>query len=124
MHVLKFMEDANDLPDILVVLLANNGDNDHHPLRAKMIHEHGRLEMYEKGITGKVSTNRQDLPPCYFLAHNFWVLNVSFLMSGKEGRQPWSFMGNRIVPYFIETSVDIHDKADLLLAKEWVSTNL
>ena len=46
-------------------------DNDHHPLRAKTADGNGRLQMYEKGITGKISTNRQDLPTCYFLSHNF-----------------------------------------------------
>ena len=152
MHALKIMEEANELPDILVVLLANNvtvkaewideciqkmiddpsitavvpvySDNDHHPLRAKTLSEDGMLKMYEKGITGKVSTNRQDLPPCYFLAHNFWVLSVPFLMSGEEGQQPWGFMGNKIAPYIIDESIDIHNETDLLLAREWISANL
>lgn len=152
MHALKVMEDAGDLPDILVVLLANNitvkaewiddcvkkmmddpsltavvpvySDNDHHPLRAKTLTEDGMLAMYEKGIKGKVSTNRQDLPPCYFLSHNFWVLSVPFLKSGEEGQQPWGFMGNKIAPYFIDESIDIHDEIDLLVAKEWILKNL
>ena len=152
MHALKLMEDAGDLPDILIVLLANNvtvkaewidecvekiindpsitavvpvySDNDHHPLRAKTINADGMLEMYEKGITGKVSTNRQDLPSCYYLSHNFWVLSVPFLLSGEEGQQPWGFMGNRIAPFFIEKSIDIHDEMDLLIAKEWINANM
>lgn len=150
MHALKVMQNEDKLPDILVVLLANNvtvkaawidaciqkmlddptltavvpvyKDNDHHPLRAKTLKD-GVLEMYEKGITGKVSTNRQDLPPCYFLAHNFWVLSVPFLLSGQEGQQPWGFMGHRIAPYEIEESIDIHDKLDLLIAQEWIREN-
>lgn len=152
MHALKVMEEEDNLPDILVVMLANNitvktewiddcvqkmiddpsitavvpvySDNDHHPLRAKTLLEDGTLAMYEKGITGKVSTNRQDLPPCYFLAHNFWVLSVPFLMSGEEGQQPWGFMGNKIVPYVVEESFDIHDETDLIIAKEWIKKNL
>lgn len=147
-HALKVMEDDNCLPDILVVLLANNvtiqstwidqcvdmmaqdpeltavvpvyEDNDHHPLRAKTIGQDGTLTMYEKGVEGVVSTNRQDLPPCYFLSHNFWVLNVSYIMSGKEGQQPWSFMGDKIKPFFIDESIDIHQKIDLLVARDWV----
>lgn len=151
MHGLEFMNRRGDYPDILVVMLANNvtiksewiadcinimaedetvtavtpvyEDNDHHPLRAKVI-ENGRLEMFEKNITGKVSTNRQDLTPCYFLAHNFWVLRVANLkMDIWGGQQPWSFMGNNIVPYIIDDSIDIHHNIDLLIAKEWVSKN-
>ena len=99
MHALQEMKKVDVLPDILVVILANNvtvksqwiddcvemmkndssitavvpvyEDNDHHPLRAKTCNEDGTLAMYEKGITGKVSTNRQDLPECLFLSHNF-----------------------------------------------------
>ena len=99
-------------------------DNDHHPLRAKTVDENGRLQMYEKGITGKVSTNRQDLPTCYFLAHNFWVLNVSNLLKeNAEGQQPWTFMGNNIAYYEIDESIDIHKEIDLYIAKEWIKEN-
>lgn len=152
LHALKVMEEENNLPDILVVLLANNitvkaewidscvqkmlddpsltavvpvyKDNDHHPLRAKSLSGDGLLEMYEKGIEGKISTNRQDLPSCYFLAHNFWVLSVPFLLSGQEGQQPWGFMGNRIAPYEIDESIDIHDRLDLIIAQEWIRDHL
>lgn len=151
MHALGVMEAEGNLPDILVVVLANNvtiktewiddcvkkmmddptvtavvpvyTDNDHHPLRAKSMNADGTLSMYEKGITGKVSTNRQDLPSCYFLSHNFWVLSVPFLMSGEEGQQPWGFMGNKILPYEIDESIDIHDELDLIIAKNWIEKN-
>ena len=135
-------------PDIIVVLLANNvtvktkwiddcvqmmidddslsavvpvyEDNDHHHLRAKSVDSEGLLTMYEKNVTGKVSTNRQDLPPCYFLAHNFWVLRRSALDDRENGQPPWSFMGNRIKPYVIDHSIDIHEPIDLLLAEDWI----
>lgn len=151
MHGLKVIKEEEGLPDILIVILANNvtikskwidecinlmqqdmsisavvpvyEDNDHHPLRAKKLDNNGKLEMYEKGVTGKVSTNRQDLTPCYFLSHNFWVLNVNNLLSGKEGQQPWGFMGNNISPYFIDESIDIHHEIDLYIAKEWIREN-
>lgn len=151
MHGLDVMKKDGCLPDIIVVILANNvtikskwidecveimkndmditavvpvyEDNDHHPLRAKTRNEDGTLSMYEKGITGKISTNRQDLPECLFLSHNFWVLNTKFLLSGEEGQQPWGFMGNKIVPYMIDESIDIHKEIDLLLAKEWIKEN-
>ena len=79
--------------------------------------------MYEKNIEGNISTNRQDLPTCYFLAHNFWVLNVKELLSGKGGQQPWDFMGYRIKPYEIEESIDIHKEEDLYLAATWIKKN-
>ena len=151
MHALSIMQQQGTTPDILVVILANNvtiksewidrcvdmmkqdmsitavvpvyEDNDHHPLRAKTRNADGTLSMYEQGITGKVSTNRQDLPECLFLSHNFWVLNVEFLLSGKEGQQPWGFMGDKIVPFMIEESIDIHKEIDLFIAKEWIKEN-
>lgn len=147
-HALKVMKDENNLPDILVVVLANNvtvcpdwvttcvrkmkkdfsitavvpvyEDNDHHPLRAKTLGGDGMLRMYEKDVQGAISTNRQDLPPCFFLAHNFWVLNVPYLLSGQKGQQPWDFMGDKILPFLIDRSIDIHERTDLLLAEQWL----
>jgi CMP-N,N'-diacetyllegionaminic acid synthase len=152
-HGLKVIEQREGLPDILVVTLANNvtikpdwidacvqmmiddmeltavvpvyEDMDHHPLRAKTLDESGFLVMYEKGITDCVSTNRQDLPICYFLAHNFWVLNVQKMLANDgKGQPPWNFMGNVIKPFIIEESIDIHDARDLIMAGEWVHDNL
>jgi CMP-N-acetylneuraminic acid synthetase len=151
LHALDVMEKDDNLPDICVVLLANNVtiksqwitdcilkmkndasvtavvpayvDNDHHPLRAKTLNADGTLSMYEKNINGKISTNRQDLPPCYFIAHNFWVLNVKHLRSGSSGQPPWEFMGDKILPYCIDESIDIHHERDLLLAREWINQN-
>ena len=153
MHALKVMEERNgDLPDILVVTLANNvtiksewidqsvkmmqedmsisavvpvyEENDHHPLRAKTVDGNNRLQMYEKGVTGKISTNRQDLPTCYFLSHNFWTLNVKKLLESKgEGQQPWGFMGNNIAYIEIDESIDIHKEVDLVIAKAWLEEN-
>ena len=151
MHGLNVIQSKESLPDILVVILANNvtvksswiddcvnimknnmsvtavvpvyEDNDHHPLRAKSLNEDGSLAMYEKDVKGRVSTNRQDLPECYFLSHNFWVLNTRFLLSGEEGQQPWGFMGNNIIPYIIHESIDIHKGIDLYIAKEWIKEN-
>lgn len=153
MHALKVMEEREGtMPDILVVTLANNvtiksewieqsvkmmkedssisavvpvyEDNDHHPLRAKTVDGNGRLQMYEKGVTGKISTNRQDLPPCYFLSHNFWTLNVKKLIeSNGEGQQPWGFMGDNIAYIEIDESIDIHKEVDLIIAKAWLEEN-
>ena len=149
-HGLKVMEENDDFPDILVVALANNvtiksswvddcikmmlddmsiscvvpvyQDNDHHPLRAKKIDESGNIQMYEN-VKGKISTNRQDLTPCYFLSHNIWVLNTKYVFDNENGQAPWCFMGNNIKPYIIEDSIDIHNETDLLIAKEWIDSN-
>lgn len=151
MHGLEEIEKREGRPDILVVLLANNVtvksewiddcvnkmkndksisavvpvyvDNDHHPLRAKVMNKEGMLSMYEKDVKGNISTNRQDLPNCYFLSHNFWVLDVERLYRKEEGQQPWSFMGNRIFPYVIDESIDIHQEIDLYIAREWIRKN-
>ena len=151
-HGLKIMEDHDELPDILVTVLANNvtikpewvddciermqddtsisavvpiyQDNDHHPARAKRISSKGNLIVYDSNYTsGAISSNRQDLPECFFLAHNFWVLNVKSLLNHEKGEPPWDFMGKKVMPYRIDESIDIHDTTDLELAKIWVLKN-
>lgn len=151
MHAISVIKSKEDLADILVVILANNvtiksewidecvkmmqddmtisavvpvyEDNDHHPLRGKRV-VNGRLEMYEQNVKGKVSTNRQDLPTCYFLSHNFWVLNTKLLLESKgEGQQPWGFMGNNIAYFEIDESIDIHKEIDLAIAARWIQEN-
>ncbi len=153
LHALEVIGKNFEIPEILVVILANNVtvksqyindcvnillddpeisaavpvyvDNDHHPLRAKTVDENNKLQMYEKNITGKISTNRQDLPKCYFLSHNFWVLRTSNFTEENilNGQQPWSFMGNNIAYYEIGESIDIHKETDLILAREWIKKN-
>lgn len=151
-HAVDEMNSMDALPEILVVLLANNvtvksdwldecvnimkndmtvtavvpvyEDNDHHPLRAKVVDNNDRLQMYEKNVTGNISTNRQDLSKCYFLAHNFWVLNVENLIkNADDGQQPWRFMGNNIAYFEIEESIDIHTEIDLYIAEKWIEKN-
>ncbi|KAB1438648.1 cytidylyltransferase domain-containing protein [Candidatus Galacturonibacter soehngenii] len=151
-HALDIMKSQGEIPDILITVLANNvtiktewvdecieimlddmsvsavvpiyQDNDHHPVRAKKIGSDGNLVMYDSGqIEGEISTNRQDLPECFFLAHNFWVLNVKTLLRKEKGEPPWDFMGKNVKPYRIDESIDIHDLTDLELARVWVSKN-
>lgn len=150
-HGIEYISSKEEIGDILVVILANNvtiksewidlcismmkrnpelsavvpvyEDNDHHPLRGKRV-DNGRLQMYERGVVGEISTNRQDLPKCYFLSHNFWVLNTKKMVENRyEGQQPWGFMGNNIGYYEIDESIDIHKEIDLLVAKEWIEKN-
>lgn len=151
MHAISVIKTKEELADILIVILANNvtiksewidkcvkmmqddmtisavvpvyEDNDHHPLRGKRV-VNGRLEMYEQNVKGKISTNRQDLPTCYFLSHNFWVLNTKLLLkSNGEGQQPWGFMGNNIAYFEIDESIDIHKEIDLYIASKWIQEN-
>jgi len=147
LHALDIMENK---PDILIVILANNvtvktewitdcvnmmkndmkisavvpvyEENDLHPLRAKTLNADGSLSPYVS-TGGKISTNRQELPTCYFLSHNFWVLNVKSLLSDVEGQAPWTFMGNNIHPYVVDESIDIHEEWDLIKAKLWLEEN-
>lgn len=111
---------ANDMSVTSVIPVYQ--DNDHHPLRAKKIDSNGMVQMFEN-VNGPVSTNRQDLEPCYFVSHNIWVLNTKYVLSGKRGQAPWSFMGDKILPYIIDESLDIHQKVDLTVAKEWIEKN-
>ena len=149
-HALDFMREQGYVPDILCVLLANNVtvtskmisdcisiikndldnisavcpvyvDNDHHPLRCKKIVD-GKIKSYID--TDKpISTNRQDLQECVFLAHNFWVINVKKLLNKEFGQGPWVFLGKNVIPYKIDESIDIHDLLDLIKAGNWVSKN-
>jgi CMP-N-acetylneuraminic acid synthetase len=107
-----------DYQDISAVVPVYS-DSDHNPFRAKKISEKGILVPFMQ-TPQKISTNRQDLPGSYFLAHNFWVLNTKYLLSGEIGYPPWGFMGNQVVPYKIERSIDIHDVFDLGVAELWL----
>lgn len=146
-HALGIMKQAGDDPDILVVLLANtvtvkaewirNCINrlleepartacvpvyrvmDHHPLRAKKLDARGELVPFIDSGRKPVSTNRQDLEPCYFLCHNFWVLNLRTI-DRKTGLPPWTFMGDRVMPYEVEGAFDVHDEQDLARSETWL----
>ena len=106
LHALLYMKQTDGFkPDILIVLMANAGiiktewidsciemiqnqpevssvvpvkiDQDHHPFRAKRMSDDGFLTNFFDFSNQTISTNRQDLPACYYLCHNFWALNVS-----------------------------------------------
>lgn len=149
-HGLSIINQDDIKPDILVVILANNitiksewiddcinlmkddmsidsvipiyKDNDHHPFRAKSIDKNGMLQVFDDRVEqADVSTNRQDLPDCYYPAHNFWVLNVKNLKENKNnGQKPWGFMGTNILSYEIDKSIDIHEDIDLYIASQWI----
>jgi CMP-N,N'-diacetyllegionaminic acid synthase len=146
-HALAVMKDNNDEPDILVVLLANTvtvktkwisdcidviiNDNeitacvpvykemDHHPFRAKKINTNGLLEPFFDFTGKKISTNRQDLEPSYFLCHNYWVLNLNQIKR-EIGQPPWVFMGNKVAPYEVDEAFDVHTTEDLIKSEKWL----
>lgn len=151
-HSLNHMKSADNYePDILIVLLANTVtvktqwidkgiqmilDNptisaavpvykkqDHHPFRAKKINSSGFLETFFDFSGQQISTNRQELEGCYFLCHNFWVLNLSISLYSDAGQQPWSFMGDRIKPIVVKQCFDVHNMDDLEKCENWLEEN-
>lgn len=139
------------VPDILVVLLANSAtiksvwideavamierdssisavvpvqnDQDHHPYRAKRLNAQGSLEPFFDFGDMEVSTNRQDLQPCYFLCHNFWVLHLKNSIYAQGGQKPWVFLGDNIKPIITQGCFDVHTLEDLAKSEEWLKKN-
>jgi N-acylneuraminate cytidylyltransferase len=152
LHAVEFMNKHDNLkPDILIVLLANsvtlksewieNGvkqiindpsitsvvpvyqDQDHHPYRAKRLNENGSLDTFFDFSGMQVSTNRQELEPCYFLCHNFWILNMKNSLYSKNGQKPWTFLGENIKPMFVDKCFDVHTIEDLKESEAWILKN-
>jgi N-acylneuraminate cytidylyltransferase len=94
-------------------------ENDHHPYRVKRMRTDGYLGTWMELDSIPVSTNRQDLPPCYILDHAIWVLRVATCFP-PSGQKPWTFMGKNIV--FMENpgSCDIHSVEDILYTEKYL----
>ena len=146
-HALEYMTAIGRRPDIMVVLLANSvtvktdwinkcieelindhtlsavvpvyREMDHHPFRAKRLSSDGLLEPFFDFSNKEISTNRQDLEPCYFLCHNFWVIRTSNFEKG-EGQPPWKFMGHRVKPLEVDEAFDVHTLDDISISEEWL----
>lgn len=152
LHAAKYMEEVDNIkPDILIVFLANSPtvksewikegiqrileddsissvvpvyqDQDHHPYRAKRLNENGSLDTFFDFTDQEVSSNRQELEPCYFLGHNFWVLNMNKSLYVKDGQKPFVFHGNNIKPIVVDQCFDVHTKEDLVLGEKWIKEN-
>jgi N-acylneuraminate cytidylyltransferase len=149
-HAVEEIKKMGIVPDILVVLLANtvmvkakwvrdcvNGilnnpelttmapvyrEMDHHPYRAKQLNENGDLVPFFDFTERKISTNRQDLPPAFFLCHNFWVLNLNKI-NREKSFAPWTFMGDRVKPYEVEEAFDVHTMEDIRICEKWLIEN-
>ncbi len=150
-HSVQDMKKSGFTPDIIVVLLANSptvktswindciqllidnplsasvvpvvNDQDKHPYRAKTISEKGELKSFFDLSTIEVSSNRQQLPACYYLCHNFWVIRLDKGRIPDKGESPWSFLGNSVLPYEVDEAFDIHTPDDLERASRWLDLN-
>jgi CMP-N,N'-diacetyllegionaminic acid synthase len=152
LHSLEIMSVLDNYePDILVVLLGNNvttktewidraikycmedpqisavvpvyNDQEHHPYRAKKLDSSGFLDTFVDFKSRQISTNRQDLEACYYLCHNFWVLNVARSVFSNGGQQPWAFMGNRVKPIIVDECFDVHHEEDISFCDKWLEKN-
>ena len=99
--------------------------NEYHPLRAKKMDNCGFLKPFLEIKEGeKISTNRQDLDPCYFLDHTLWALRVKNCLKSKTlGQPPWDFMGEKIFGVPCKGAIDIHTLADLAYTERWLTEN-
>ena len=103
--------------------------SDHSPYRSKLINGEGNLvNMNNLIVSEKLSTNRQLLPPTYFLCHNFWVLNIKSWQDciPPLGHPPWDFMGLNVKPILVPKSHDIHEIEDVYICEQvlnWYEKN-
>ena len=147
-HALENIGSQGPLPDAILVMLANSPtiktawidaciealerdpsataavpvcrEMDHHPFRAKTLDADGSLVPFFNFEGKIISTNRQDLPPNFFLCHNFWLIRVQAGIFGPPGFPPWSFMGRKVLPYEVDESFDVHTHQDLTRAERWL----
>jgi len=149
LHALEQMKQSGHSPDAILVMLANSPtiktewldscvdlleknpeatavvpvckDMDHHPYRAKTLAPDGSLVPFFDFSGKSISTNRQDLPPNFFLCHNFWLIRVKEGIFGPPGLPPWTFMGPKVLPFEVDESFDIHDMHDVERAERWLT---
>lgn len=153
LHAVDYMKEKDNLkPDILIVFLANSAtvksewikkginqiindesitsvvpvyqEQDHHPYRAKKLNKDGSLDTFFNFSGIEVSTNRQELEACYFLGHNFWVLNMKNSLFSKNGQKPWTFLGDNIKPIIVDECFDVHSMDDIKKSEKWIEKNL
>jgi CMP-N-acetylneuraminic acid synthetase len=90
---------------------------EYHPARGKFLDKDGTLRPV---LDGTFSTNRQDLDPCLFFDHTFWVLRGREAIFDPEGQQPWTCMGRKIKAYETDGGLDIHTLEDIDLTIQWL----
>ena len=122
----EWMNDCIDIllenPDATAAIPVQK-NNDHHPLRAKKLDENGLLVPFVDADEDfkNISSNRQDLPSNFFVCHNFWALNLKNMKQDFSfGHPPWPFMGDKVMPYEVDYSIDVHNIEDLYLTEAWL----
>lgn len=95
---------------------------DYHPYRSKTLANDGSLKSFFK-FNKKISSNRQDLPPAFFLCHNFWLIKLEKGSLPSKGEAPWNFLGKKVFPLEISSSIDIHEYDDLKESSLWLKKN-
>ena len=151
LHAVRWLRAESIEPDILIVMLANSAtvlpswmdeavalmhkdtsitcvapcyqDQDHHPYRARTLDREGNLTTFEDLSNKEVSSNRQELSPCFFFAHNFWVLRTVKSLDVNNGLKPWAFMGGKVHPIIVEECFDVHTLSDLERTERWLKAN-
>jgi CMP-N-acetylneuraminic acid synthetase len=100
-------------------------DNDHHPLRSKVLGSDGLMHSYGTfhGLESNsaISSNRQSLQASFFPSHNFWFIRVRLSDSTnaepkkliEDGDPPWAFFGSHTLPLIMNVSHDIHSPIDI-----------
>ena len=102
-------------PSLTAVVPSHRFD-EYHPARGKLLNSDGTLSPV---FSGELSPNRQQLPPCYFFDHSFWVLRGKTALSA-DGQPPWDCMGNKIRPYETSGCFDVHCENDLYRTEQWL----
>ena len=93
---------------------------EYHPARGKFVNADGTLRPI---LEGSFSTNRQDLEPCLFFDHTFWVLRGREAVFHPDGQQPWTCMGPRIKAYETEGGLDVHTLEDIEETIRWLDAH-
>ena len=132
------------IADKCIELLANNphvdscvtvsGRNEYHPLRAKAVlgktlgcSGHADVSFDEVvpfvRAKGKVSTNRQDLEPVYFLNHAVWALRPANCFRSATGQWPGTFVGDTVVGIETDHGIDIRSIEDVVFSERWLENH-
>jgi CMP-N-acetylneuraminic acid synthetase len=93
---------------------------EYHPARGKLLNPDGTVRPVIEGV---FSTNRQDLAPCLFFDHTFWVLRGREAIFDPQGQQPWTCMGQRIKAHETDGGIDVHTMEDIEQTIQWLDAH-
>ena len=93
------------------------------PVRTRML-PYGRQAVDDDDVAAVVDVLRsdwlQDLPPSFFVCHNFCLSRVREGVVGARREPPRTFLGTNALPYEAEESINIHDANDIERAERWL----